>query len=63
MFHKRDRFGVLKKASVAYATFRYMRESGFFHPDHTWEENNRAYRKRQHKRKIARLSRRANRGK
>lgn len=61
MFHQKDRFGVLKRASVAYATFRYMRESKFFHPDHTWKDSNRAYQKKCRKRKIARLSRRANR--
>ncbi len=61
MFHQKDRFGVMKKPSVAYANFRGMREMGFFHPAHTWEHSNRAYQKMKRKRKIARLSRRANR--
>lgn len=63
MFHQKDQFGALKNPAVAYANFKQVRVMGFIHPDHTWAQANAAYRKKLRKRKIARLSRRANRGK
>lgn len=62
MFHQTDRFGELKRPGVAYMNFLALKAARLVHPDHTWKDSNRAYRKKQRKRKIARLSRRANRG-
>lgn len=61
MFHKRDRFGEWKRPGVAYANFKMAR---IVHDSRqTWEQAGEAYRKKLRKKKIARLSRRANRGK
>lgn len=60
-FHKKDRFGNLKKPSVAYANFRHAKLCGYLHPNQTWEQANAGYRKKLRKKKMARLSRRANR--
>ena len=62
MYHQKDRFGVIKLPSVAYANFRQLRSCGFLHPGYTWQQANEAYRTKLQKKKIARLSRRANRG-
>lgn len=61
MYHKRDRFGALKSPALAYANFRYLRETGLMPTTHTWRDSTKAYQKKARKRKIARLSRRANR--
>ncbi|MBI4001399.1 MAG: hypothetical protein HY348_06420 [Nitrospira defluvii] len=60
-FHKKDQFGNLKKSSVAYANFQHAKLCGYLHPNHTWEQANARYRKKLRKKKIAQLSRRANR--
>lgn len=62
MFHQKDQFGALKNPAVAYANFKQARMMGHIHPNRTWEQVNAEYRKKLRKRKMARLSRRANRG-
>jgi len=61
MFHKRDRFGVLKRPGAVYASFKEMKASGVLPTSLTWERFNARYRKRRRRDKIAKLSRRRNR--
>lgn len=59
MFHKRDRFNLLKDPKFAYATYlELVRLKG---TQRTWKQTCAAYRKRLRKAKIAKLSRRRNR--
>lgn len=60
-FHKRTRFGQLKRPGLAYASFKTAKAEGFFHPNYSWRQFNAAWRKNNRKRKIAKLSRRRNR--
>ena len=60
-FHKRDRFGRLKRPGASYASFKEARASGMFHPTYSWKQFNADWRKKNRKKKIAKLSRRKNR--
>lgn len=45
------------KPGVAYQAFKELRENGQYHPDYTWKQLCKAYRKKVRKMKIAKLSR------
>jgi hypothetical protein len=60
-FHKRDRFGRLKDPAAVYASWKEARANRQIPPGHSWSHFNAAWRKKNRKKKIARLSRRKNR--
>lgn len=60
-FHKKDRFGHLKRPSLSTAGFKEAKRRGFIEHNQTRRQFHVQWRKNLRKRKIAKLSRRKNR--
>lgn len=59
---RKDRWGQIVLPSRAYGAYKQMRADGMFHPLQTWQIVCCNYRKKISKMKIAKASRRRNRG-
>lgn len=58
IFHvRRNMWNEGIRPGVAYTSFKELRENGQYHPDYTWKQLCKAYRKKVRKMKIAKLSR------
>jgi sugar (pentulose or hexulose) kinase len=54
---RRNQWGRIIRPSAAMNSFKERREEGIYHPDYTWKQCCKAYRKKVRKMKIAKLSR------